>query len=251
MVIMDDEIRLECEINLPKAQREPCPIVVLFHGFTGNKDEPHLLAVTQALNEAGAAVLRADLYGHGKSGGSFENHTLFKWIGNAMTLMDAARKMEWSGDLYLCGHSQGGLLAMLAAGMKRDQVKGVIALAPALMIPEGARRGRLLGEPFDPDHVPESLPAWGGLTLNGNYVRVAQTIDVRKVASKYTGPLLLVHGTDDGAVPAKVSVAAAKYCQGAELHLIEGDGHCFERHLEEMTETVKDWMTRRLAEDEA
>ena len=251
MIIMDDGIQLDCEMNMPQTQQEPCPVVILFHGFTGNKDEAHLLAVTKALNEAGAAVLRADLYGHGKSGGSFENHTLYKWIGNALTLIDYTRGLEWAGNIYLCGHSQGGLLVMLAAAMKREFIRGVIALSPATMIPELARKGNLLGESFDPDHVPDSIPAWGGLTLSGNYIRVAQTIYVKKAMARYDGPVLLVHGDADGAVPARCSVDAAASYRNAELKLIPGDGHCYEHHLDQAAAAVREWMERRLAEDEA
>ena len=99
MIIMDDGIRLQAEITMPSRRDGKIPMVVLIHGFTGYKEETHILAVAEAANEAGYAVLRADMYGHGHSGGEFRNHTLLKWMTNAMTLVDFARGLDYAGDI--------------------------------------------------------------------------------------------------------------------------------------------------------
>ena len=126
MIITDDGIRLNARLDMPvvlainKDGAAKCPIMIIIHGFTGHMEEAHLNALSDALNEAGYATLRADMYGHGKSEGSFREHTLFKWMTNAMTLIDYARGLDFVTDIYLCGHSQGGLTAILAAGLKHD-----------------------------------------------------------------------------------------------------------------------------------
>jgi len=250
MKIQDDGILLDCELDMPEGHSGPCPIVVLIHGFTGYKEEPHILAAARAFNEAGLAVLRADMYGHGKSGGTFKQHTLYKWLTNALTLIDYARSLDFVTDLYLCGHSQGGLTVMLAAAMKHDVVKGLIPMSPAAMIPETARNGELLGTHFDPDHVPDEIPAWDKGPLSGNYVRVAQTIRVEDAIDRYRGPVLLVHGDADGAVPPEVSIDAARRYAQAELVLIPGDGHCYEVHLDQAIAAVKDWIIRQTGKRE-
>jgi len=249
MYIMDDGIRLNARIELPQNSPEKCPLLIILHGFTGNMEEEHLSAVAQAANEAGFAALRVDLYGHGKSEGEFRKHTLFKWMTNALTVIDYARGLDFVTGIYLCGHSQGGLTAMLAAGMKRDQLKGLIALSPACMIPELARSGELLGENFDPEHIPETLPAWGGRVLDGNYVRVAQTIRVEDFIDRYEGPALIVHGDADGAVPPQYGIAAARRYGDCRLVLIPGDGHCYEHHMDQMAAAVGQWLTERKAAD--
>ena len=103
------------------------------------------------------ASLRAEMYGHGKSGGEFYNHNIFKWLNNAMTVTDYARSLDFVSDLYVCGHSQGGLATALLAGMKPEVFKAVIPMSPALMMPEGARSGHMLGVDFDPCHLPEEI----------------------------------------------------------------------------------------------
>ena len=249
MYIMDDGIRLHVELEMPEGYREgeKASLVILIHGFTGHMEEPHILAVKEALREAGCAVLRAEMYGHGESGGEFRHHTLYKWLTNALTVIDYARGLDFVRDVYLCGHSQGGMTVMLAAAMKHDVISGVIPMSPAWMIPEGTRAGTLLGQDFDPDHVPEVLDAWGDRVLDGNYVRVAQTIHVEEAIDRYRGPVLIIHGDQDDAVPVRYGIEAAKRYHDAKLVLIPGDDHCYGKHLEMVTSAVRDWMSEQLA----
>ena len=139
-----------------------------------------------------------------------------------------------------------GGMTLLAGAMKRDVIRGLLVLSPAWMIPEAARKGTLLGEHFDPDHVPDELPAWGGRTLRGNYVRVAQTIRVEDAIDRYTGPVLIVHGDQDGAVPVEYGIRAAERYQNAALALSPGDGHCYEYHLDQAVDAVISWMRERV-----
>ena len=152
-------IQLHAKLDMPE-EKEKCPLVIVFHGLTGNMEERHITAVSNAMNEIGFATLRVELYGHGKSGGAFEQHNLMKWINNAMTVTDYAKTLDFVTDLYICGHSQGGLLTMLAAGMRADDFKAAIPMSPAIVIPDGARKGNLLGQPFDPEHIPDMVE-WG------------------------------------------------------------------------------------------
>ena len=157
MYIMDDGIRLNAKLDMPESHGEKCPLVIVIHGFTGHMEEDHIVGVSRAMNEIGFATLRAEMYGHGGSDGAFHDHTLFKWIGNAMAVTDYARSLDFVTDLYLSGHSQGGLVAALAGGMFPDHVRGLILRAPAFMIPRGAREGSMLGRMFDPLHVPDEI----------------------------------------------------------------------------------------------
>ena len=241
MFIMDDGIRLNAKLDMPAQRGEKCPLVIVLHGFTGHMEERHITAVSETLNDMGFATLRVDLYGHGHSEGAFKNHTLFKWLTNALTIIEYARKLDFVTDIYLCGHSQGGLTVMLAGAMARDVIKGIIPLSPAIMIPEGARKGELLGKTFDPEHIPDVLISWDGRELSGNYVRVAQTIRVEDAIARYTGPVLIVHGDEDEAVPVGCSVEAAKACADARLVIIPGDNHCYDHHLDQVLDAIRSW----------
>lgn len=247
MYIRDDGIRLNAALDMPAGWQpgQKCPLVVVIHGFTGHIEEAHIVAVSKGINAVGFATLRADMYGHGHSDGEFKKHTLFKWMTNALTVIDYARALDFVTDIYLCGHSQGGLLVMLAAAMKHDVIRGLIPLSPAWMIPEIARKGELLGERFDPDHIPEKLHGWHDLDLDGNYARVAQTIHVEEAIDRYRGPVLIVHGDEDESVPVEYGIRAAERYTNGKLVLIEGDDHCYDRHLDQVVAAVQDWLRQR------
>lgn len=244
MFIYDDNIKLDAVLDMPVKKEGKCPLCIIIHGFTGYKEEPHLEAVRKTMNEVGVATLRVDMYGHGKSEGEFEHHTLHKWISNALAIFDYAKTLDFVSEIYLCGHSQGGLLSMIVAPMERDVVKLLIPMSPAIVIPKGARAGNLLGTPFDPDHVPEKLHSWDGRDLDGNYVRVAQTVDTDAAIKNFRGPVLLIHGDDDGAVPYSDSVDAAKKYENCTFVTIEGDDHCYGKHLDKVTEAIRDYLVK-------
>ena len=242
MYIMDDGIRLNAKLDMPEGVEGKCPLVIVIHGFTGHMEERHITAVSRTMNEIGFATLRVDMYGHGSSDGTFRNHTLYKWLTNALTVTDYAHGLDFVTDLYLCGHSQGGMTVMLAAAMKRDVIKAIIPMSPAWMIPEYARKGELLGVTFDPDRVPDVLRSWDGRELNGNYIRVAQTIRVEDAIARYDGPVLIPHGDEDEAVPYSYGVEAARLYKNAKLVTIPGDTHCYDRHLEMVTDAIRAWL---------
>jgi hypothetical protein len=163
-----------------------------------------------------------------------------------MTVVDYAKSLDFVSDIYMMGHSQGGLAVMLAAAMERDVIKALIPLSPATMSPEIARAGSVLGIEFDPVNVPDVLQGWDGLQLKGNYVRVAQTIDVQAAIKRYHHPVLIIHGTEDEAVPYEYSVKYVKEYSNGRLVSIEGDDHCYNKHLEQVVDAVKDFMVEQL-----
>ena len=148
--IDSDGIKLHAKLELPEGAPERCPLCIVQHGLTGHMEENHIVAVAAALREVGVATLRVEMYGHGKSGGSFARHTLLKWIDNMLDVVDYAQGLDWVTDLYLCGHSQGGLLVMLVAALRPYAFKAIIPMSPAIVIVENALKGNLFGMPFDP-----------------------------------------------------------------------------------------------------
>ncbi len=216
------------------------PLCILIHGFTGHMEEDHIKGAAEAFLDSGISVLRVEMYGHGGSGGKFFDHTLYKWVSNALSVVRYAKGLDFVTDLYLCGHSQGGLLTMLIGGMCPDDFKAIIPLSPAWMIPEQARSGEILGMNFDPAHIPErgATDSW---EISGDYIRVAQTIHVEDEIARYNGPVLIIHGDEDPVVPFSYAKKAAELYRDAKLVPIHGDDHCFTRHLDEMTGAIRDF----------
>ena len=68
---------------------------------------------------------------------------------------------------------------------------------------------------------------------------MAQTIHVEDEIARYDGPVLIVHGDDDEAVPYIYGQKAAELYQNAKLVTIHGDDHCYTRHLDEMADAIR------------
>lgn len=241
--IQDDNIPLHAKLDMPSDNPDHCPLIILIHGFTGHMEERHVVAAQKVMNACGYAVLRVEMYGHGKSGGTFESHTILKWVSNILTVIEYAKSLDFVTDLLIAGHSQGGLLTILAAGMCPDAFKALIPLSPALMIPDGARKGNLLGISFDPNHIPDIIEI-NGFHLKGNYIRTAQLIYPEEEIKKYHGPVLIVHGSGDETVPLQYSKEAAALYDHCTLSIIPDDTHCYDHHLDQMEEAIRSFLTQ-------
>ena len=243
MLIYDDGIELNAVLEVPE-DHDGHRLVILLHGFTSSKDRPHTIRTAAVMRDAGFATLRFDLYGHGESGGEFRKHTLFKWISNTMAVIDWARKQGFD-ELYLSGHSQGGLVAALVAGMEPDRIRGLVLRAPAFMIPQCARDGNMLGQEFDPDRIPDVVETIKGLELDGDYLRVAQIIHVEDATDRFKGPVLIVHGDRDDTVPVEDSRKYSERYKNCDLIVLPGETHHFDRHPDQMENLIRAWMIQR------
>lgn len=246
--IESDGIQIHAKLEMPEGAPERCPLCIVQHGLTGHMEENHIVAVAAALREEGVATLRVEMYGHGKSGGTFAKHTLLKWTNNMLDVVDYAKGLPFVTDLYLCGHSQGGLLTMMIAGLRPYDFKGIMPMSPAIVILDAAKTGQMFGMSFDPVHVPDRIymgdpklaeEGTEAPSFCGDYFRVAQHIPLDELIAAYHGPVLLTHGTADAAVPVRYSIDAAKAYEHAQLVLLEGDDHGYHGHLDEVCSAVR------------
>ena len=79
-----------------------------------------------------------------------------------------------------------------------------------------------------------------GIPMGKTYQRrVEDAID------RYTGPVLIVHGDRDEAVPVEYGIRAAERYKDCKLVLIPGDTHCYDYHLDQVLDAVREWMQGR------
>ena len=233
----DDGIRLHAKLDRPEGL-EKTPLCIVVHGLTGHMEEPHLCAVSETMNDLGIATLRVELYGHGQSDGAFEDHDLAKWLHNLDTVTDYAKSLDFVTDLYLCGHSQGGLAVVIQAGRRPEEYKAILPLAPALMIPRLAKQ-------FPEDEIPDCFYFHEQRIAQG-YILANRALDVDAAIRNYHGPVLLVQGMADTTIVPQDTVDAAKVYENATLVTIDGDTHCFDYHLDKVVEAVKEFMAKQL-----
>lgn len=233
-----DGFKLFAKLDTADNSSGKMPLFILIHGLTGQMDEAQLEGARDVAIANGMACLRVDMYGHGKSDGKFENHNLLEWVSEIIYVIDYARELDFVTDIYLAGHSQGGLAAILAAALKSDQIKSLVLMSPAINIVYSSKNGDFFGTKFDKNNLPETVHFRDGYEIKGNYFRVARSINVDEAIAAYKGPVLVVHGTADDAVDVIYGKEVAEKYVDATLKLIEGDTHCFDYHLDEMVQAV-------------
>lgn len=189
--------------TLTKPKTATFNLAILMHGFTSDRGvnpDQLLYQLAHRLEDDGLATLRFDFNGHGKSDGEFKDMTVLNEIGDAKAILDYARSIDGVKNIYLVGHSQGGVVASMLAGYYHDSIDRLVLLAPAATLKDDALKGDTQGYTYDPENIPSELPIKKGLTLGGFYLRTAQTLPIYEVAKQYQGPVWLVHGTDDQVV---------------------------------------------------
>ncbi|MCP8968882.1 alpha/beta hydrolase [Ectobacillus ponti] len=212
---------------------ESAPAVILLHGFTGTKLEPHrqFLKISRALEQQGAASFRFDFLGSGESDGNFEEMTVLRELAEAKTILEYVRSHPAvdPNRVTVLGFSLGGLVASLLGGDVQDDIHKLILVAPAGTFPQKA--AMFADEAM---YIPEK----DAYDLDGNligraFVEEAAGIEVWERASAFRKEVLLIHGTNDEAVPFEVSSLYMKQCykEQATLHVIAGADHTFNSFL--------------------
>jgi uncharacterized protein len=206
-------------LSLPDG--DPAPIVLLFHGFTGTRDELPIATTTEGvfsrtarlLADAGYASLRIDFRGSGESDGEFADTTFEGQVADglkAVELMTADPRVKGS-DLAIIGWSQGGLVATAVAG--RSGTPDAVALWAAVADPEESLGGILGAETMEKGMATGDTPLkitlpWGAeIALKQGYFEGVQTFDPLAEIASYKGPLFVAQGKLDTTV---LPVAAEK-----------------------------------------
>lgn len=248
-----DGMPVHAKLDFPKSERDSYPLLIIFHGFTGQMEERHIVAVKDAASRAGYAALRVDLYGHGASGGNFADHTILKWLNQAMELVAYAKKLPFVDKIFLAGHSQGGLTALMTAGMMPGEIAGLIPLSPATVEVYGARKGELFGVKFNPEQMEdEYLLPRKNRKLKPEFFLTLRLLPLERAVASYHGPVCLIHGTSDQTVPfdyAKMLAGRERKATGDFTFVpIAGADHNYtgDGQLDEVTSTVKNFLEKQV-----
>lgn len=213
---------------------EKCPVVILMHGFISRKENALFDEMEKQFLAKGVAVIRFDFDGHGNSEGDFSKMTVSSEVEDGMAMIRYAESLPFTENISLIGHSQGGVIASMAAGQAGSgRIHKVVLMAPAAVLREDAVRGNTQGNTYDPINIPEEgVKMFGGrMTLGADFVREAQRIDIYGTASKYDGPVFLLHGLHDTLVPWTFSQYYTYVYKNSRVEYLEGDDHGFNKDM--------------------
>lgn len=198
---------------LDKIKDGPCPLVLMLHGFGGDMSlYPSLFQhLSNELTLRGYATLRFDFNGHGRSDGDFSQMTVWNEMEDAAVFLQYARQLDFVTDIYVLGHSQGGVVGGMLSGLYTDVVKKLVMLAPAASLKTDALEGHCMAAEYDTFHVPETVDVGGNRYVGNLYFRMARNLPIYETTAQYKGKALVVFGERDEVVS---KAAAEKYMAG-------------------------------------
>ncbi len=210
------------ELYLP-AGEGPFPAVIMAHGFGGQC--AHNRPYAEVFAQNGIAAYIFDFIGGGndiQSDGATTEMSVLTEAADMAVVLDGLAAMDKvdSENIFLAGQSQGGFVASYIAGTQPEKVRGLVAIFPAYVLQDDARK-RMEGR-----ELPETEEIMG-LLLGRIYAEDAMSFDIYDVIPNYPGPALLIHGTADQLVPIEYSRRAVEVFPSAQLVEIEGAGHGF------------------------
>ena len=121
-------------IQLPakSARGEELPLVVLCHGFTGNRQgDGHFAPLAEDLAAHGIATVRLDFAGCGDSTEPYANYTLANMAADVDSVIGYMQATYGTGKTALVGHSMGGRLASLYPQLGQYTVTALALWSPA------------------------------------------------------------------------------------------------------------------------
>jgi len=238
--IRNDGGRIAGTLTMPGRVRGSIPGVLLFHGFTGTRDELPVLGTddtmytrtARALAEAGIASLRIDFRGSGESTGTFNETTFSGQISDARAALDYLDRLRKVDDrLAVIGLSQGGLVA---ASIADDPRLDSVVLWSPVANPVDTYKTILGAETVLGGLTAESthivLP-WGAeIDLDRPFFEDVFAVDPVAEITAYEGPLQVIVGSRDTLVtpqPYYGQVYLNYHDGDEELVVVDGD-HVFD-----------------------
>lgn len=210
-----DGLNMVGTLALPDGGEGPFPIVLLFHGFMGERDELPIVGIesmegmytrtARVLAGQGIASLRIEFIGSGESDGEWADTTFTSQIDDAIAALDFVQTLDnIDGErIGLIGLSQGGLVAASVAG--RDPRIDSVVLWSAAASPTANFPGLIGQETFmegltNPEGVTFTLP-WGEeTTIHQAFFLDVYNVDPVAELSRFAGPVMAIGGLRDTTV---------------------------------------------------
>lgn len=227
------------------ASERPLPIVVFAHGYKGFKDWGCWNLVANKFAEAGFLFIKFNFSHNGTTVASPTDFVDEEAFGNnnySKELFDLKEIIKWTSKaeqlaavadtstLHLVGHSRGGGISLLAAGMKE-----VKSFATWASVPDFASRfpfGHALKE-WKEKGVFHVLNARTGQQLPhfiqffDDFVQHEEKLDIRTSTKLISKPFLILHGSEDEAVHISEAMRLNKWGVFSSMYFVQGASHTF------------------------
>jgi len=226
---------------------EKLPVVLFAHGYKGFKDWGAWDLFGKKIAEAGFLFIK---FNFSFNGGTLEqpmdfpdleafgNNNYSTEVGDISRMIDfiyqsnalPRERLEVS-NTTLIGHSRGGGMAILAAGLD-DRINKLVTLAAISDLVRRQPTGPLL-ERWKRNGVSHVMNKRTGqqmphfYQMHEDYMENLHIFDIPMMAKKLSIPWLIVHGTSDEAVGFSEAEELRDFNSKAEFEVMEGVNHVF------------------------
>lgn len=207
--------------HTPRLQK--FPVCLIFHGFTGccTGTKFSYVQLARMLEAKGIGTLRMDFLGSGESDLNFKDMTFDDELSCARILLEEVKKLPSTTEIYVLGHSMGGVIASELAKLYPQDVKKLCLWAPAFHLPTALNylTGNASENPTY-DH--------NGYEISDAFVKDLTQRDFYQNLDVYKNDLLVVHGTEDQTVPFILNEKYLPLLSCPKFIPIEGGTHNFD-----------------------
>lgn len=227
--------------------KEKLPLVIYCHGL-GSSYAGGSAALRKYIAGLGYAAYGFDFRGGGpksKSDGSTLEMSYDTEIEDLEAVLKRIKRLNGidHSRVYLMGHSQGAVVASIVGCHNPDKVRGMILLAPSY------NAGDLAMKIYPRLRNFRDSTWYVNMYVGPAYFKALKNFKPYDRMENFTGPVLLVHGTEDEFVPVAYSDKAAKIFPNVQYERLEGVGHAFTGNAEKpMVDLVTAYLKEQLAE---
>ena len=207
-------------LELPENAKK---IVVMYHGFTGNKTEHngHFRNLARLLAKQGVASIRMDYHGNGESDGEFSDFTFIDSLDDAKRILEYAHNVEGIEEVAILGFSNGGAIASLTANNENcDQL---------FLISAAANMPTLTQNKYDGWRKLENGNVYfNGFELSKDFGEGLIGKDMYENTKNFTKNVLVIQARQDQAGPYLFGVKYAVSYKNSRLHIVKDAVHGYD-----------------------
>lgn len=219
------------------------PLIVFAHGFKGFKDWGCWNLIAERFAEEGFAFVKFNFSHNGTTADNPNEFADLEAFGNnnfTTALDDLDAILDWAesdeqvqsvsnGEIILIGHSLGGGLSIIKAREDKRITKLVTWAAISWfdrLFPEDMDAWEQEGVHYTLNaRTGQEMPLY--YQLAEDYYEHEERLDILDACIRIKIPFLIVHGTQDEAVPVQMAFLLKRYAGDAGLILLDGAGHTF------------------------
>lgn len=218
-------------------ESEKFPTVILLHGFTGYKDEEHIVTLQKDLVNEGFASIRFDCSGFGESeGDTEEEYRVTNYLNDIESIYEYLFGQKFVDKLRICvwGQSMGGMLSIIF-GSRHSEIKAVCAVSPPNKVACAGGLKNFLTEWKEIGYFDKWSSKYGEVKIPYDFVIDTEKYGAASAIKKIKSPVLIILGNkDDTVFPDDTKKVFNNANNPKELFEIEGMNHDYKKNPEQI-----------------